>query len=114
MTEHGLIWDVATSKETLTWCIGGGSGCKYPDTKLNFSLSRSVTVHLVLKAEVGGSWRQVGAASVHGRKGADKIQLAGRWHGALVPARKVMVLVQVKQGSHWTTSDRVALTVRHA
>lgn len=110
---EGLIWNIAASNSTLTWCMGA-SGCKYPNTQVRFNLKRASAVRLVLEAEAGGSWRRGAATSVHGHKGANKLRLAGRWHGALVPARTVMVLVQVKQGSHWMTGSRVKLTVRHA
>jgi hypothetical protein len=112
LASQGPIWNIATSKTTVTWCMGV-PGCKYPNTQLRFNLKRASTVRIVLQAEVGGGWQQVATTTVHGRKGANKFRLAGRWHGALVPARTVLVLIQVKHGSQWTTSSRIVLTVRH-
>jgi hypothetical protein len=68
---------------------------------------------MVLQASAKGSWKKVAVATVNGHPGANNRRLAGRLHGALVPARKVRLLVQLKAGSQWTTRKTLAITVKH-
>lgn len=106
-----LIYDVATSSHTVVWCKG--AGCSYPNTALSFRARQATTVRLVLRASVGGKWTQVGSLSVHARRGLNKHRLAGRWHGALTPARPVQLIVQSKSGGAWKTARALKLTVVH-
>jgi len=102
---------VSTSTRTVTWCWT--SGCDYPNTQLRFDLNQAATVRLVLRAKVHGHWRQVAMTSVHGRRGSNSYRIAGRWHGQLVPARPVQLLVQLESNGHWQTRKVLALVVRH-
>lgn len=106
-----VIYDISSSSATLTWC--SGSSCQYPNTTLRFRARSSVTVRFVLEDSVGGTWRQVKTTSVHARRGANQYRIAGRWHGKLVPAGPVRLLVQAKAGARWTTYGTLKLTVIH-
>lgn len=50
---------------------------------------------------------------LNGRAGLNKRVLAGRWHGDLVPARKVQILVQLSADGHWKTSKALTLIIKH-
>lgn len=106
-----VIYDVADSANTVTWC--SGAGCSYPATTLSFRAREATTVRLVLRAQVDGKWKQVGTVSRHAHSGRNKLRIAGRWHGALTPARPVQLLVQGKDDKGWTTSKTLSLTVVH-
>lgn len=110
-TTQPEIWGISTTKSTVMWCIR--YGCSYPDTALRFHLGRALTVRLVLLARAAGRWHQVALTVVYGREGADRYRIAGRWHGQLVPERRVEMLVQVKRAQGWTTAKTLHLTVRH-
>ena len=60
-------------------------------------------MRLVLQASAKGKWKNVADAMVSGHPGSNNHELAGRWHGDLVPAREVRILVQLKAGGHWKT-----------
>jgi hypothetical protein len=102
------IWAIAISPQPLTWCVG----CAYPDTRLRFRLSRSASVRLTMLVRQHGSWRPVAVALLHGHGGANSRRLAGRWHGQLVPARRVEIVVAIRVNGTWTPRRTMLLTVR--
>jgi hypothetical protein len=118
------ITRISATATTIVWCRG--AGCRYPLTRLRFSLKRATSVRLVLRTRVHGHYRQVATTILHGHRGfnQDRIagrwheglnhdRIAGRWHGHLFPVGPVQILVQVPQGHHWTTKKTIRLTVRH-
>jgi hypothetical protein len=90
-----------------------GTGCRYPPTRVRFELNRATTVRLVLQTRVHGHWKQVATTHLHGRPGVNRDRIAGRWHGRLVPAGPVRILVQIQADDHWRTAKTIGLTVRH-
>jgi hypothetical protein len=107
-----VIWDIRTSGQSVTWCWGAHA-CKYPATQVRFTLATPDTVHLVLEAKAGGVWRKLAAANINGHKGTNRFRIAGRWHGALVPARTVKLLIKVKHDGRWVAHKQIVLTIRH-
>ena len=105
------ISKVGLSRPDVVWCFG--QGCQYPNTHIRFTLNRAAPVRLVLQASANGNWKKVTVATVSGHSGSNNRRLAGRWHGGLVPARKVRILVQLKLGGHWTTRKTLPLIVKH-
>jgi hypothetical protein len=105
------ISNVGLSRSDVVWCFG--HGCQYPNTHIRFTLNRAATVRLVLQANAKGSWKKVAVAMVSGHGGSNSRVLAGRWHGGLVPARKVRILVQLKAGGHFTTRKTLFVRVKH-
>jgi hypothetical protein len=99
-----------TSHQVL-WCLR--SGCRYPGSRLSFSLNRSTAVRLVLRIRIHNHWRTVATSLLAGDAGHNSRRLAGRWHGHLVPTRTVQLLVQITQAGKWTTYKTIRLTVRH-
>jgi hypothetical protein len=67
---------------------------------------------LVLRAYVRSRWRQVADSTLHGHRGADRFRVAGRWHGQMVPGRRVQILVELHGHGRWTTHKTLTLTVR--
>jgi hypothetical protein len=100
------ISDVALSK-VVTWC----ATCRYPSARLRFRLNRAVTVRLVLRVRSDGHWRQDALATLRGHEGANRFRLAGRWHGHLVPAGRVQILVELHPNGRWVVKKRLGLTV---
>lgn len=85
------ITDPSTTSNSVTWCWG--SGCRYPSTQLRFTLNRAVTVRLVLRAHANNGWQSVATSRLNAHAGLNHYRIAGRWHGHLVPARRVQILV---------------------
>ncbi len=106
-----VIYDVGDSGNTITWYFG--ARCSYPKTMLTFRTRRAVAVRLALGARVGGAWKQIGSVSIRDHAGLNKLRIAGRWHGALTPARSVRLKVQGRTGSAWRTYKTLSLTVTH-
>jgi hypothetical protein len=102
---------VTVSRSTVTWCRG--ARCRYPNTRLRFTLSGASMVRLVLSAKVNGRWRQVAATEVHARHGSNSYRIAGRWRGQLVAIRHVRLRFQLKRNGHWQTQKLMLLTVHH-
>jgi hypothetical protein len=102
---------ISSTKATVTLCWG--SGCGYPNTRLRFRLNRAATVRLVLAARLNGRWRQVATTSVHAQRGSNSYRIAGRWHGQLVPVRKVRLQILLRRDGRWLTQGLVLLSVRH-
>ena len=105
------ILGISLTSNTVVWCHG--SGCHYPATQLRFSLNRPVSVRLVLRALKHDRWHRIATATLAGHAGHNSCGLAGRWHGHLIPARSVQLLVQLNQAGHWTTRKAIRLTIRH-
>jgi hypothetical protein len=105
------ITGISTTGSTIVWCRG--TGCRYPPTRVRFELNRATTVRLVLETRLNGHWKQVATATLHGHLGVNRDRIAGRWHGRLVPAGPVRILVQIQPDHHWRTAKTIALTVRH-
>jgi hypothetical protein len=108
MTLRIRIW---VTGAPVVWCWG--RGCRYPNTSLRFDLNRPATLRLVLRTRIHGHWRQAAITSIQGHRGDNRRRIAGRWHGDLVPARAVQILVQIRHNSHWKTAKTIHLTVRH-
>jgi WD40 repeat protein len=108
---YPAIQDVAETAKTITWCPR--SACPYPAAMLTFHAQRTESVRLVLRARPDGEWKQVATSTVHAHTGSNEFRIAGRWHGALLPARPVQILVQIRAGSHWKTKATLRLTVTH-
>lgn len=85
----------------------------YPPTRVRFELNRATTVRLVPQTRVQGHWKQVATTQLHGHPGVNRDRIAGRWHGRLVPAGPVGILVQIQADDHWRTAKTIGLTVRH-
>jgi hypothetical protein len=79
--------------------------------QLLFTLSEPTTVRLVLTARTNGDWHRVASTLLHAHAATDRYRLAGRWHGQLVPARHVRLLVQQQDNAHWKTLATINLTV---
>jgi hypothetical protein len=107
-----VIWDITTSGRSVTWCWGARA-CKYPATQLRFTLATSDTVRLVLEAKARGVWRKLAATNINGHKGINRFRIAGRWHGAFVPARTVKLLIEVEHDHRWVAHKQIVLTIRH-
>jgi hypothetical protein len=97
---------------SVLWCRG--KDCRYPTARLRFDLNQAATLRLVLRTRSQGHWRQVATAAVHGHGGVNRHRIAGRWHGLLVPAGPVEILVEAQQGGRWVTVKTIHLTVHHA
>lgn len=110
-TPPPVVHSIAVSRKTVVWCRG--SHCTYPNATLSFRATRAESVRLLLRIKASGHWRQVGVAKVKAHAGLNRIRIAGRWHGALVPARKVELLVQSTDSGHWRTHKTLQLTVVH-
>jgi hypothetical protein len=102
---------ISTTAKTVTWCRG--PGCKYPSTRLLFDLNGPTTVRLVLSRHDDVGWKRVATASISGHIGLNRHRLAGRWHGALVPAGPVRIALQVRKDDHWKTRRTLRLRVFH-
>jgi virginiamycin B lyase len=102
------ITNVSIGPRPLTWC----AGCRYPRTQMRFRLNGAATLRLTLRAREHGRLRAVAVASVSGRRGPNRIRLAGRWHGQMVPARRVQIVVALRAHGTWTTRRTLWLTVR--
>jgi hypothetical protein len=105
------ITGISASGATIVWCQG--AGCRYPATRLRFSLDRATSVRLVLRTRAHGKHRQVATTILHGHQGFNRARIAGRWHGHLIPVGPVEILVQIQQDRHWSTKKAIRLTVRH-
>jgi DNA-binding beta-propeller fold protein YncE len=101
------IGGISLTSHTITWC----RSCKYPSAELLFTLSQPATVRLVLTAKTRRAWRQVASTLLRPHATANRYRLAGRWHGQLVPARHLRLLVQLAHGGHWRTRTTMTLTV---
>ena len=99
---------LAISPRPLTWC----ADCRYPGTRLRFSINHSVMVRLALRVLADGRWRPVAFAILHAHRGANSFRLAGRWHGQMVPARRVEIVVALRARGRWTARRTVQLTIR--
>jgi hypothetical protein len=108
---HPRITGISATGSTVVWCRG--TGCRYPPTRVRFELNRATTVRLVLQTRDHGHWKQVATATLHGHPGLNRDRIAGRWHGRLVPAGPVRILVQIQAGDDWRTAKTIGLTVRH-
>jgi hypothetical protein len=105
------ITGISASATTIVWCHG--AGCRFPATSLRFSLDRAARVRLVLRTRAHGHLRQAATTILPGYQGVNRNRIAGRWHGRLLPAGPVEILVQIQQDQHWTTAKTIGLTVRH-
>jgi hypothetical protein len=100
---------ISLTSKTVTWCWG--AVCKYPSTRLLFDLNKPTTVRLVLSRHDHAGWRRVATAAVYGHDGLNRVRLAGRWNGALVPAGPAQIVLQVQTDGRWTTSRTLRLIV---
>jgi hypothetical protein len=111
------ITGFSTTRSTIVWCRG--TGCRYPTTRLRFSLNRATSVRLVLRTRGRGhyrrdaTYRRVATTILRGRQGANLYRIAGRWHGHLLPVGPVQIRVQIRHDQRWTTKKTIRLTVRH-
>ena len=105
------IAGISTTSTTIVWCQG--AGCRYPATRLRFSVNRATTVRLVLRTRAHGHYTQVATTILHGHQGINQDRIAGRWHGHLFPTGPVQILIQIQSDHHWTTTKTVGLTVHH-
>ena len=97
----------------IVWCHG--DGCGYPpDTHLRFALDRATTVRSCATPQHSRSLAGVATAALQGHRGANRFLIAGRWHGELVPAGPVQIIVRLGHDQHWVTLRTISLTVRHA
>jgi DNA-binding beta-propeller fold protein YncE len=103
---------ISATAATIVWCHG--AGCRYPATRLRFSLNRATTVRLVLRTPAHGHDQPVATTFLHGHRGTNQHRIAGRWHGHLYPTGPVQILVQIQHAHHWRTTNTIHLTVRHA
>jgi hypothetical protein len=103
------VTSISLTTKTITWCRG--PVCKYPSTWLLFDLNRPTTVRLVLSRHDHAGWHSVATASINGHDGLNRVRLAGRWNGALVPAGPVKIALQVQTDGRWTTSRTLRLSV---
>jgi hypothetical protein len=78
------------------------------------SLNDAASVPLTLRVLQHGRWRPVAVATLHGHRGADSFRPAGRWHGQLVPVRRVEIVVALRTNNRWTSHRAFQLTVRLA
>jgi hypothetical protein len=101
------IRDIKLIAAPVTWC----KHCTYPKTRLTFMLSGNADVRLKLIAKLGGGFKQVAVTTLHAHKGSNSFRLGGRWHGQLVPHRRVQILVLIKPGASWTPNKTLKLTV---
>jgi hypothetical protein len=73
--------------------------------------SVDASTELVLRVRSHGHWRQAAVATLHGHPGANRFRLAGRWHGQMLPARRVQILVKLHTHGRWATHKTLTLTV---
>jgi DNA-binding beta-propeller fold protein YncE len=106
-TAAATIGQISLTSHTITWC----SGCKYPGARLLFTLSRTTTIRLVLTADSDSKWHQIATTLLHAHAINNRYRLAGRWHGHLVPARHLRLLVQLLNSARWTTRATISLTI---
>jgi hypothetical protein len=66
---------------------------------------------MVLQAKSANKWTAVATTTINAHAGRDSYQLAGRWHGQLLSARDLRLLVQVRQNGQWVTGAAFSLTV---
>jgi hypothetical protein len=104
------ITKISATSTTIVWCHG--AGCRYPATRLRFSLNRATSVRLVLRTRTRGQYRPVATRILRGHQGFNQDRIAGGWHGHLLPAGPVQILVQIQQDHHWTTKQTIRLNVR--
>jgi hypothetical protein len=83
---------VALGPHTVRWSNGG----RIPRLWLNFTLSDVARVNLVLQAREDGRWRTLRRITVTEHAGTDRVQLVGRWHGALLPVRQLRLTRQLR------------------
>ena len=96
---------VSVTGTAVVWCHG--NGCRYPDTRLRFTLNRATTIRLLLRTRTHGRWRRVATAHIHGHGGVNRRRIAGRWHGQLVRAGSVQILIQIQPDHHWITAKTI-------
>ena len=101
------ISQVKLTGPTITWC----KHCTYPNTRLTFNLSAGADIRLGLMAKTHGRFKQVATTTLHGHRGHNSFRVGGRWHGQLVPHRTMHILVDLRQGTHWTLVKTLKLTV---
>jgi 6-phosphogluconolactonase len=105
------ITGISATADTIVWCHS--PGCRYPATRLRFSLNRATTVRLVLRTRAHGHNTPVATTTLPGHEGVNRPRIAGRWHGHLVPTGPVQILIQTRHDHHWRTAKTIHLTVRH-
>jgi hypothetical protein len=103
------ITSISLTNKTVTWCWR--PGCKYPSTRLLFDLNKPTMVRLVLSRHDHAGWRRVATVSINGHDGLNRVRLAGRWDGALVPAGPVKIALQVQTDGRWATIRTLRLIV---
>jgi YVTN family beta-propeller protein len=106
------ISQISMTTNLVLWCRG--RGCRYPRTALRFMLNHTATIRLALRTSAHWHWNQVATTNLQGHQGFNRHRIAGRWHGHLVAAGPVQILVQIRRDDHWTTAKTIGLTVRHA
>lgn len=102
------ISNISLRPAAIRWC----RGCAHPKTMLRFRLSRAAEVRVPLRVRSHGRWRPVATAVFHGHAGLNRDRIAGDWHRQLLPARRLQLLVEIKQHNAWRTHKTLALTVR--
>jgi hypothetical protein len=104
------LTDLLVSSRTIRWC----RGCEFPQVRLAFGLSRSAVVHLTLSTQRDGTWRQVGTATSNRHTGQNRIRVAGRWHGHLVPTGTYRVMLYAKTPTGRSDTRTIVLEITHA
>jgi hypothetical protein len=97
------------SSHTVRWC----HGCTFPRVRLSFTLTRAAAVHLTLSTRRHGKWRQVGTATSHRHAGHNRIRLAGRWHGKLVPRGTDRITFYAQTNHHRSRTHTITLHITH-
>ncbi len=83
---------LALGPHTVRWANGG----RIPHLWLTFTLSGSATVQLALQTHKHGRSQTLRTITVSEQAGTDRVQLVGRWHGALLPARQLRLTRQLR------------------
>lgn len=94
----------------VRWC----SGCSYPQARLSFRVNRTAKLHLTLQAQVRGQWRRVAVDVRAVKPGATSMLIAGHWHGQMLPARELRLMVQAQRGAERSAKTIRSLVVTHA
>ena len=103
------LMSLAVNPHTTTW----RQGLRAPRLWLTFLLSRNATLNMTLQARVDGRWQQVSGTSAHALAGANRLQLIGRWHGQMVPARVLRLTVRATAAGRTSVTKTFTITVRH-
>jgi hypothetical protein len=80
---------------------------------MTLMLSRNATLNMTLQTFVGGRWRQLAHATTSALAGTDRVQLVGRWHGQMVPARVLRLTVQATAANQTSATRTFYVTVSH-